>query len=105
MSFAGISSESNLSRIQSDLTMGWNNFLDGIRFNPRYSFKSFDSAILESFLFGWILPAQNCGNYLGLWRFTMESAVRKRRGISILVVLGAILVMIASWNPGDNDVI
>ena len=35
----------------------------------------------------------------------MESAVSKRRAIGILGVLGAILVMIASWNPDDNDAI
>jgi hypothetical protein len=36
----------------------------------------------------------------------MERAVNKRRAIGILVVLGAILVMIASWhsgNPGESE--
>jgi hypothetical protein len=33
----------------------------------------------------------------------MESTLNKRRAITILAVLGAILVMIASWNPGDNE--
>lgn len=33
----------------------------------------------------------------------MESALNKRRAISVLVVLGAILVMIASWNSADRE--
>jgi hypothetical protein len=35
----------------------------------------------------------------------MESAMNKRRAISILAVLGAILVMIAGWNPDRNEAI
>jgi len=35
----------------------------------------------------------------------MSSTLSKRRAIGILAVLGAILVMIASWNPGDSDAI
>jgi len=31
------------------------------------------------------------------------SIINKRRETSILTVLGAILVMIAAWNPGDNE--
>jgi hypothetical protein len=33
----------------------------------------------------------------------MDNALNKRRAISILAVLGAILVMIAGWNPGANE--
>ena len=33
----------------------------------------------------------------------MQSTVNKRRAISILAVLGAVLVMIASWNPGQIE--
>jgi hypothetical protein len=33
----------------------------------------------------------------------METQLSKRRAISILAVLGALLVMIATWNPGDNE--
>jgi hypothetical protein len=33
----------------------------------------------------------------------MESELNKRRAVSILAVLGVILVMIVSWNPGDNE--
>jgi len=33
----------------------------------------------------------------------MQSTLNKRRAISILAVLGAVLVMIASWNPGQNE--
>jgi hypothetical protein len=35
----------------------------------------------------------------------MDSTLNKRRAISILAVLGAILVMIAAWNPDDNKAI
>jgi hypothetical protein len=35
----------------------------------------------------------------------MESTTNKRRAISILAVLGAILVMIAAWNPDNNEAI
>ena len=35
----------------------------------------------------------------------MENTVNKRRAISILAVLGAVLLMIAAWNPGDNEAI
>jgi hypothetical protein len=33
----------------------------------------------------------------------MGSQLNKRRAISILAVFGAILVMIAAWNPGGNE--
>jgi hypothetical protein len=33
----------------------------------------------------------------------MQSTLSKRRTISILAVLGAILVMIATWSPGENE--
>ena len=33
----------------------------------------------------------------------MEIQASKRRAISVLAVLGAILVMIASWNSGANE--
>jgi len=32
----------------------------------------------------------------------MGRQISKRRAISILAVLGAVLVMIAAWNPGDD---
>jgi hypothetical protein len=33
----------------------------------------------------------------------MESGLNRRRAISILAVFGAIVVMIASWNLGENE--
>jgi hypothetical protein len=33
----------------------------------------------------------------------MQSALNKRRAIGILVVLSAVLVMLASWNAGENE--
>jgi hypothetical protein len=33
----------------------------------------------------------------------MENDLNKRRAIGILAVLGAILVVIASWNSGENE--
>lgn len=33
----------------------------------------------------------------------MGSQLNKRRAISILAVFGAILVMIATWNPGGDE--
>jgi hypothetical protein len=33
----------------------------------------------------------------------MENTLNKRRAIGILAVLGAILVMIASWHPGEDE--
>jgi hypothetical protein len=33
----------------------------------------------------------------------MENNLNKRRAISILAVFGAILVMIAAWNPGAGE--
>jgi len=36
-------------------------------------------------------------------RLTMNSELNKRRAIGILALLGAILALIAAWNPGDNE--
>jgi hypothetical protein len=36
-------------------------------------------------------------------RLIMRSQLSKRRAISILAVLGAVLVMIAAWNPGEDE--
>ena len=33
----------------------------------------------------------------------MDSIINKRRALGILAVLGAILVMIAGWNPSENE--
>jgi hypothetical protein len=33
----------------------------------------------------------------------MENILNKHRAISILAVLGAILVMVATWNPVKNE--
>jgi hypothetical protein len=33
----------------------------------------------------------------------MESQLNKRRAISILAVLGAILVMVATWSPLNGE--
>jgi hypothetical protein len=35
----------------------------------------------------------------------MENIPNKRRAITILVFLGAILVMVATWNPVKNDAV
>jgi hypothetical protein len=33
----------------------------------------------------------------------MESGKNKQRAISILVVLGAILMLVAAWNPDESN--
>lgn len=35
----------------------------------------------------------------------MENILNKRRAIGILAVLGAILVAVATWNPGEDDTV
>jgi hypothetical protein len=37
------------------------------------------------------------------WRTAMESIANKRRAIGNLVILGAILVVIATWFPGGKE--
>jgi hypothetical protein len=58
---------------------------------------------IDIFPIGSLLALNNGGRDLEFLRLTMESQLSKRRAISILAVLGALLVMIATWNPGDNE--
>jgi hypothetical protein len=58
---------------------------------------------IDIFPIGSFLALNNCECDLDGLRLTMESQLSKRRAISILSVLGALLVMIATWNPGDNE--
>jgi hypothetical protein len=59
--------------------------------------------VIEFFPSGSSLASNEWGQHLESLGLTMNSQLGKRRAISILAVLGAILVLIAAWNPGDNE--
>jgi hypothetical protein len=67
------------------------------------SFKCFNFMNIDLFPIGSLLAIKTCTHYFEILRLTMENQLNKRRAISILAVLGAILVMIATWNPGGDE--